>query len=219
MAFTPIPRGAGWTAPRTPRDPAPPLDSPAGTHTARGLTRRHALLAEPAAALPGYPGPGESLHFLLDRRWDMGKVIASAARRGPRVTHLRVATLSVGAPQLDALTGLLDDGTVARASLVVSDYFARMEKSAYQRCRDEFAGRGHPVAAPRCHAKVVTLAFADGTCLAIEGSANLRANKCFEQIAVANDRGLHDFHASWIDEVIRQYDQAQDHQGDAGPEG
>ena len=43
--------------------------------------------------------------------------------------------------------------------------------------------------------------FLDG--LVFEGSANLRANRNREQLAVIRDRPLHDFHAAWIDDLVR----------------
>ena len=208
MAFRPIsPPAFGPPKPTPP--PATPGDgpaAPAGHYAAAGLTRRHAMLAEVAVALPDPPRPGESVHFLLDRRWEMAAVLVGLCTRpGPKVAHLRIATLSIGLKQLADLLRLADAGTVARLTLVASDYFANADKEIFGRVQSEFGKRGFRVAAPRCHAKVACIDYADGACLVTEGSANLRANKNFEQIAVVNDRGLHDFHAGWIDTVIDQY--------------
>ena len=182
--------------------------NPARPHAARGLARRPAMLPEPADALPDLPAPGESLHLLLDRRWQMAAVIASNCRhRGP-VAHLRLASLSIGTQQVRTLAELADAGTVKKISLVLSDYFERMNAPVTAAVRSEFAARGFRLAFPACHAKVSCFEFADGSTFCIEGSANLRASKNFEQIAVVNDRGLHDFHAGWIDTVIDQYAQA-----------
>ena len=51
--------------------------------------------------------------------------------------------------------------------------------------------------------------FQDQTKLVLEGSANLRSNSNEEQFLLANDLGLYDWHAQWIDGKIRV------HQGNA----
>ena len=38
--------------------------------------------------------------------------------------------------------------------------------------------------------------------MVFEGSANLRTNGNREQLAVIRDRALHDWHATWIDELV-----------------
>ena len=210
MAFrtTPPPAfGATRTDPESPASPrkADP-DAPGGRHTTKGLRRRHATMPDACDALPELPAPGESMHLLLDHRWQMAPVIASICRRGPNVAHLRLASLSVNVKHLNSLLSLCDGGAVRRLTLVLSDYFERMDKSVAAVVNAEFAKRGFRVAYPACHAKVSCFEFDDGTTLTIEGSANLRGSRCFEQIAVANDRGLHDFHAGWIDTVISQYE-------------
>jgi hypothetical protein len=61
------------------------------------------------------------------------------------------------------------------------------------------------------HAKVVTLAFADGARLAIEGSANLCGNGSGrEQFALFNDPALHDWHAEWILDLIDRHEGKDD---------
>jgi hypothetical protein len=64
--------------------------------------------------------------------------------------------------------------------------------------------RGQAVAAARCHAKVATLAFEDGLRLAFEGSMNLSTNRNLEQMTVINDAGLHDWHAGWIEQRVKE---------------
>ena len=37
-------------------------------------------------------------------------------------------------------------------------------------------------------------------------SANLRTNKNIEQMTAINDPGIHDWHAAWIDEKVRDHE-------------
>ena len=48
--------------------------------------------------------------------------------------------------------------------------------------------------------------WADSDGLVFEGSANLRTNKNREQLTAIRDRKLHDWHAAWIDELVRADD-------------
>jgi hypothetical protein len=40
----------------------------------------------------------------------------------------------------------------------------------------------------------------------VEGSANLRTNANWEQLAVILDDGLHDWHAAWIDALVTKHE-------------
>ena len=71
----------------------------------------------------------------------------------------------------------------------------------------EFRKRGQRAACCHCHAKVVTLAFATGERLSIEGSANLCGNGSGrEQFALINDAGLHRFHSDWISALVAKHE-------------
>jgi hypothetical protein len=84
---------------------------------------------------------------------------------------------------------------------------ARSNPAIYQGAVQELAEhRGQTVAPARCHTKVSCLAFADGLRLVFEGSANLRTNKNVEQMTAVNDPGLHDWHAAWIDQKVREHE-------------
>ena len=42
-----------------------------------------------------------------------------------------------------------------------------------------------------------------GDGLVFEGSANLRTNRNREQLTAIRDRPTHDWHAAWIDELVK----------------
>jgi hypothetical protein len=52
--------------------------------------------------------------------------------------------------------------------------------------------------------------------LALEGSANLRSNGNREQFLLANDAGLHDWHARWIDGLVALHEGERDAGGGEG---
>ena len=118
---------------------------------------------------------------------------------------MRIATLAFSSRNTHAITQLVDSGAVRRVSLLCSDFFAKHNKAEFAEAVQELRQRGVRIAAPRCHAKVTCLHFADGAKLVFEGSANLRTNGNIEQFALFNDAALHDWHAAWIDEKHREW--------------
>jgi len=59
------------------------------------------------------------------------------------------------------------------------------------------------VGAARSHCKVTLFDLGEADAVVFEGSANARSNKNREQLAVIRDRPLHDFHAAWIDDLVK----------------
>jgi hypothetical protein len=150
---------------------------------------------------------GCSLHTLLTGYFDFALVLTCVLRSRPvPCEYARIATLSFGKKNTQEMAGWLDDGLVRRLTLLCADFMAKASPEVYQGAVAELADqRSQVVGSARCHAKVVTLAFADGMRLSFEGSANLRTNRNLENLAVVNDPGLHDFHAGWIDAKVREH--------------
>jgi hypothetical protein len=170
--------------------------------------RRKAQLRKAAAVLPHLPGPGESLHTLLTGFFDFCLVLTCVIRSRPcPCEHARISTLSFGRKNVQEMARWLDEGLVGRLTLLAADFMAKASPEVYQGAVTELADqRGQVVGSARCHAKVVTLAFADGLRLSFEGSANLRTNRNLENLSVVNDPGLHDWHAAWIDAKVREHE-------------
>src|SRR5262249_2027011 len=121
--------------------------------------------------------------------------------------HARIATLSFGPKNTQEIAKWLDEKLVGRVTLLCADFMAKASSKEYQGAVAELVEqRGQIVGSARCHAKVVTLAFADGLRLVFEGSANLRTNKNLENLCVINDPRLHDWHATWIDVKVREHE-------------
>src|SRR5262249_54735575 len=150
----------------------------------------------------------ESLHTLLTGFFDFALVLTCVLRaHSSPCEHARIATVSFGPKNTQEMAKWLDERLVARLTLLCSDFMGKSCPEAYQRAVKELVEqRGQTVGPARCHAKVVTLAFADGMRLSFEGSANLRTNRNMENLAVVNDPGLHAWHAAWIDAKVREHE-------------
>lgn len=170
----------------------------------RAELRRRAQLKAARDVLPHLPSPGESMHALLTGTFDFLLLLTVVIQSRPsRCETLRLATLAFSRRNVAELCRLLDSRRVRRVILLCSDFMARANAEVYHGAIEELAeARGQTVASARCHAKVACLAFADGERLVFEGSANLRTNKNVENMTAINDRGLHDWHAAWIDAEV-----------------
>jgi hypothetical protein len=180
-------------------------------HAFKARLRRSAQLRKAAEVIPHLPGPGESLHTLLMGFFDFALVLTCVIRSRPcPCEHARISTLSFGHKNVQEMARWIDEGLVRRLMLLAADFMAKASPEVYRGAVAELAEqRGQTVGSSRCHAKVVTLAFADGLGLVFEGSANLRTNRNVENLAVVNDPGLHDFHAAWIDARVRDHEVEQ----------
>jgi len=174
----------------------------------RASLRRKAQLKRAAEVIPHLPGPGESLHTLLTGYFDFALVLTCVLRSRPvPCEHARLATLSFGLKNTQEMARWLDEKLVNRLTLLCADFMAKASPKVYFGAVKELAEqRGQIVGSARCHAKVCTLAFADGLRLTFEGSANLRTNRNMENLCVVNDASLHDWHAAWIDQKVREHE-------------
>jgi hypothetical protein len=176
----------------------------------QAAARRSAMLGQAAEALAVLPGPGETLHALMTGRYDLMHLITALVTHLGGVQALRIATLSYNGRNLAEMVALLDSGRVKTLSLLCSSFFRDHNKELWEETLEDFRARGQRAAAARSHAKVVTLATAEGRRYALEGSANLRTNSNREQFCMTDDAALHDWHAGWIDTLVGQ------HEGDGG---
>ena len=123
-----------------------------------------------------------------------------------RVDRLMIATLGYNERNLAAMLAWLDAGAVSRWRWSHRSFSART-KATYGPRRCKSFAHEDSTACCDSHAKVVTMAFASGERLAIEGSANLCGNGSGrEQFALINDPYLHDWHAAWIDQLVTKHE-------------
>lgn len=201
MDFAAIPRPAFGRAAQ--HLPPPPIRT-----RAEARYRRAAKTA--AELLPDLPAPGEAVHCLMTGTFDLCQVVTATAGRLPDLHHLRIATLCFSQRNAAELVGLLDARPALRLTLLVSAFFQGHNKDLFEAFAADlaaFPGRA-VLAAARSHCKVVCFDFGDG--VVFEGSANLRTNKNREQLTAIRDRTLHDWHANWIDDLVRAHAQEPD---------
>ena len=202
--FAAIPRPAfGRAAQHMPGMPSP--------KTTRATARYQHAARTAAALLPDLPKPGESVHCLMSGYFDLCQVVASVVGRLPALRHLRIATLCYNKRNAAELLGLLDTRRDLRLTLLVSVFHREHNKALHEWFADELKAFPRArLAAARSHCKVVCFDIAANDGLVFEGSANLRTNKNREQLTAIRDRALHDWHAAWIDELVRTDGQGEE---------
>ena len=108
----------------------------------------------------------------------------------------------------------LDAGQVGSLTLLASIFFRSHNGELWAETLAEFRKRGQRAACCHSHAKVVSLSFASGAKLAIEGSANLCGNGSGrEQFCLVNDAALCDWHARWVLEAVARHEGKQEAEG------
>jgi hypothetical protein len=169
--------------------------------------RRAAGIAEAKAILDHLPGPGESLHALCTARMDLTDIIGALCDKLGRCDRLVIGTLGYNARNLRTMLRWLDAGQVASLTLLASIFFRSHNGDLWAETLAEFRARKQRAACCHSHAKVVSLSFASGQRLAIEGSANLCGNGSGrEQFALINDAALADWHGRWVSEAVARHE-------------
>ena len=206
--FSPARVHFGRTTPDDFADDGTGLPVPIRTKAA---VRRTAGIREARQVLAHLPGPGESLHAIVTARLDLTDVVNAILETVGPCERMRVATLGFNDKNLLAMLGWLDAGQVRSLGLVASIFFRSHKGDLWERTLAEFRARGQRAACCHSHAKVVSIAFADGRAFCIEGSANQCGNGSGrEQFALFRDDGLTAWHAAWIEELLHQHGEIAD---------
>ncbi len=165
---------------------------------------RYARAAKTASELlPELPLPGEAVHALMVGGYNLCQVLTATCDLLPKLRHVRIATLCFNKRNVADLAALIETRKIV-LTLLVSRFFRNHNKDGYEQSKATLeAFPNVTLAYAKNHAKVVCFDFGQRDALVFEGSANLRANDSLEQLCVIRDRGLHDFHAAWIDELVR----------------
>ena len=118
------------------------------------------------------------------------------------IAYFGVATLGFSKQNLEELLSLLDRGQIAKVDFLFSVYFKSNEKEICQRLRTN----SRPAATglwPCSHTRrSCYLSCRTARADVVESSANLRSCASIENIMLANDTELFDFHRQWLTEVL-----------------
>jgi hypothetical protein len=137
----------------------------------------------------------------------MTDVLNALLEKKGRCDTASIATLGYNRRNFRMMLDWLDSGKIGELTLLASIFFRSHNGDLWAETAREFRRRGQRAACCPSHCKVMALAFADGTRFAVEGSANLCSNgSAREQFAIVNDAGLHDFHATWISQLVNRHE-------------
>lgn len=170
------------------------------------LQCKAALKREKAAEiLTGLPAPGESWHIVSNGQfdyWSFAPVVIGLM--GGRTDLFCGSTWTMNRTNAVELMSLYDAGAIGEIILLTGLYFKRRETAVYAFLVQELQARGQRFAAFHNHAKVMLFAnSANGHYITIEGSANWTANPRLEQYVISNDRNLVEFHAEWMQQILK----------------
>jgi hypothetical protein len=147
------------------------------------------------------PAPHETVHAIMGgdfAAWDLVPAIIELAQK--TAAELWVATLGFNARNSYHLATLIAEGTIGRATVLCSDYFAKADAPTFREAKSRLESVGSTLTSTRNHAKILALDMG-ADCYVVEGSANLRSCNNLEQITISNSRHLLEFHAGWIRKV------------------
>ena len=150
------------------------------------------------------PGPGESLHFIVDGTFTPCSLIPTIRQMSHPaiINQLTVTTLGLNRDNATTIAAGLFQGKVKKCDILVSTYFRNLDGSDFEYVKQTIEEQGGRVYAMRTHCKMILLEMSDGNWYTIEGSGNLRACSMIEQFCMTNDRDLLLFHRNWLSEYM-----------------
>lgn len=156
--------------------------------------------------LRSLPEQGESLHFVVDGRFEPCDLIpvTRGLVKPSTIRNLVISTLGLNRDNVACIANGMDQGKIEAVTLICSHYFAKSEPQSFRFLCDEIHKRGGRVAGLRIHAKLMLMEISDGRCFTVEGSGNLRACSSIEQFVMTNDRELFEFHSRWMTELVER---------------
>lgn len=181
----------------------------------RSIRRRFVRPENASLLVQALPEPGDTTHAILRGDFILGDLIPPMLDHYGPATTLIVATLGMSARQADQLATLIDTGKASQIRLILSHYFANVDRSGiYAEVLDRIEAtrrRTTPdtirVAVARTHAKILAFQTRDGRhSPVVETSANLRSCDALEQLTALNDPALYGFHEAWTAQLLTRYE-------------
>jgi len=184
-----------------------PLGGILGQHTHYRTALKHShedlqRVRKAADLLKRLPDPGEALHAIINGTFCFFDVIpALVDLAGARCERLDITTLGFNKRNAAALLREMDAGRIGHVELCCSVLHEALEPGLCQKLWSELHDRGSVLKCARNHTKVQLFEMDDGRAYVIEGSANLRSCAMAEQFMICQDRGLLEFHRSWVSQL------------------
>lgn len=134
---------------------------------------------------------------------DLIEALCYKKRLAPSVIYL--TTLGMSAENVDSIVNLVDYLGCRKVNLLVSHYFAQVEKNKLiPYMKQEFAGRPVDVAVLQSHCKIALIRSGKGDTL-ISGSANISSSNNVEQFIFMHDEGTIRFVQEKLDHIMERF--------------
>ena len=115
------------------------------------------------------PDEGETLHLIIDGRFQPCDVIPATRRLSDPATikNLTVTTLGLNEDNVGTICRGMDAGKIGTATVIVSHYFRGAERPLFEWMKLEIENRGGRVRGLRTHSKIMLMEMTDGRCFRI----------------------------------------------------
>lgn len=120
-------------------------------------------------------------------------------------TAIYITTLGMSKNNVDSIVNMVDFLGVKQVNLVISHYFAGVERhNIIPYMEQEFKGKPIDFAVLQSHCKIALICSPQGDCL-ISGSANLSSSNNVEQIMITHSQSAIDFIKQKLDKVMQKF--------------
>ena len=176
------------------------VESRKGKAKRAGIKRM--IKPENAEAFRDYiPEPGDTVHAVVRGDFVFADIIPVFLGQAT-ADLVAIATLGMSQANARMLKDLADNGRIKRLKVLVSNYFAAVDKTTV--FPEIHAILGDALTVHRNHAKII-LIDAPPNAYVLAGSANLRSSDNIEQFSAWNDPELLQFHCAWMNELENSY--------------
>jgi hypothetical protein len=144
------------------------------------------------------PEQGDCTHAVVRGDFVLGEIVPAIIGETP-AELVDIATLGMSVANATQLADLRSRGLIRRLRVIVSHYFAGVDRTGTFADVCRILGDDAPKVC-RNHSKVI-LIEQQGRHLVIAGSANLRSSDNIEQFSIWNDPEVFAFHVGWMNEI------------------
>jgi len=148
------------------------------------------------------PEPGDCTHAVVRGDFVLCEIVPAIIGNTP-TELVAIATLGMSKANAIQLADLRSRGLIRQLQILVSHYFAGVDKTGTFADVCQILGADAPKVC-RNHSKII-LIQQPGRDFVIAGSANLRSSDNIEQFSIWNDAEVFAFHRAWMDEIHGQH--------------